>query len=223
MRRGVNPWLWVALGAAVGLFAWSRSKGGGSAIQQITKAKGEMDKYTITPDYLPVPSKRRSGHHLGVVKFVVAHDTGNPGSTAAGNVHYYRNTANDISASAHIFVDDKQILECVPALTTDTPEKAWHVRYNAPNSNMMGAQANDDAIGVEYCYGGNINADEAYARYVWVLAYICHKYHLDPSRDIVGHFQLDPGRKTDPVSGLAASGRTFEQLKADVAAELGKF
>jgi len=184
---------------------------------------GVMNEYKITPDYLPIGTKRRSGLKLGTVKFLVAHDTGNPGSTAAGNVHYYKNTANSMSASAHIFVDDKNIIEDIPALT-GTPEKAWHVLYNVKTDNeRFGADANNNAIGVEYCYGGKINADEAYKRYVWVLAYLSNKYHLNPLTDIAGHFELDPARKTDPKTGLAASGRTFEQLKQDVAAKLKEF
>jgi hypothetical protein len=60
------------------------------------------------------------GEHMkmpGPVRFVVAHDNGNPGSTAAGNVKYYENSRNEKSASAHLFVDDQEILECIPALT----------------------------------------------------------------------------------------------------------
>jgi hypothetical protein len=36
---------------------------------------------------------------------------------------------------------------------------------------------------------------------------------------IVGHCLLDPRRKTDPVSGLRAGGRTYDQLLADVVLE----
>ncbi|MDA0616973.1 N-acetylmuramoyl-L-alanine amidase, partial [Acinetobacter baumannii] len=113
--------------------------------------------------YLTKPSKRRSGLLMSPgVRFVVAHDTGNPGSTAAANVRYYESSRDVQSASAHIFVDDKQILECIPALT-GTPEKAWHVLYNVETDNrMFGLNANDAAIGVEYCFGDNIDADEAY-------------------------------------------------------------
>jgi hypothetical protein len=39
------------------------------------------EKYTITPAYLTSPSKRRSGLLMSPgVKFIVAHDTGNPKS-----------------------------------------------------------------------------------------------------------------------------------------------
>ncbi|MGL5891901.1 MAG: peptidoglycan recognition protein family protein [Bacteroidia bacterium] len=176
-------------------------------------------KYPIIARYIDSPSKRRSGNVMSTVKFIVAHDTGNPKSTAAQNVSYYRNSKNDMSASAHIFVDDKEIIECVPALT-GTPEKAWHVWYNVTTDNQLfGANANDAAVGVEYCYGGSINADEAYKRYVWVIAFICWKFKLDPAKSVTGHCFLDPKRKTDPVSGLGQSRRTYDQLLRDVVAE----
>lgn len=178
------------------------------------------EKYTITPRYLPAKTKRRPGIAISpAVKFIVVHDTGNKNSTAAGNVKYYTNSANTESASAHLFVDDKEIIECIPALTS-APEKAWHVLYNVTTDNQLfGYNANDAAIGVEYCFGSNINADEAYKKYVWVLAYICYKFQLDPAKSLVGHFFLDPKRKTDPVTGLAQSRRTYDQLLKDVVAE----
>lgn len=175
------------------------------------------NQYTIRPDFLPVGTKRRSGLLISPsVQFLVAHDTGNPGSTAANNVRYYARTANEMSASAHLFVDDKEIIECIPALTAP-PEKAWHVLYRVPTDDRLyGHDANDAAIGVEYCYGDNIDADEAYRKYVWVLARCCHHFNLDPATRIVGHFILDPQRKTDPVTGLARSRRSYDQLLRDV-------
>jgi N-acetylmuramoyl-L-alanine amidase CwlA len=179
-----------------------------------------QQKYIVTPHYLSKPSKRRSGKLIvGGVKFIVAHDTGNPSSTAANNVAYYDRSRNEASASAHIFVDDKEILECIPALTAP-PEKAWHVLYNVETDNhLYGYDANDSAIGVEYCYGGKIDADEAYRKYVWVIACLCEKFQLDPAKAVVGHFFLDPKRKTDPVTGLAQSRRTYEQLLKDIVTE----
>ncbi|HVP07574.1 MAG TPA: peptidoglycan recognition family protein [Candidatus Acidoferrum sp.] len=154
------------------------------------------------------------------MKFLVAHDTGNPGSTAANNVRYYERTRDEASASAHVFVDDREIIECIPALEASPPEKAWHVLYSVPTDNQLyGYDANDAAVGVEYCYGDRIDADEAYRKFTWVLAYACYKHGLDPKKSIVGHFFLDPRRKTDPVTGLAHSRRTYDQLLRDVVAE----
>jgi hypothetical protein len=174
--------------------------------------------YPIVAAYLPAPCNRRRGWPLPHgVRFIVAHDTGNPGTTARQNVHYYASTPG-IPASAHLFVDDRDIIECIPALT-GAPEKAWHVRYGvATDNHLYGYNANDAALGIEYCYGGSIDANEAYRRYVWVIAYCCHRFSLDPTRAVVGHFMLDPQRKTDPVTGLAHSRRTYEQLLRDVVA-----
>ncbi len=167
--------------------------------------------YTITNQLLTI-SKRRSGEKLLGVKFLVAHDTGNAGSTALQNVRYYENSRNDLSASAHFFVDDKQIICCIPET-----EKAWHVLYEKRTDNLLfGFNANDAAIGVELCFGGKIDNVEAYKRYVWMLAQLCGKYKLNPMTHIVGHHILDPERKTDPVSGLKTFGKTYSQLLTDV-------
>lgn len=179
-------------------------------------------KYDIKKDYLPIKHtspRRRAGILMPRVGFIVAHDTGNYNSTAQGNVSYYKRTHGSMSASAHLFVDDKEIIECIPAVTQD-PEKAWHVLYGKILDNKIyGDDANDIAIGVEYCFGGNIDADESYKRYVWVMAYICYLYELDPAKAIIGHEIIDPGRKVDPSNGLSYSGRTYQQLLEDVVIE----
>ena len=51
------------------------------------------------------------------------------------------------------------------------------------------------------------------------MAYACYKKDLDPGRHIVGHFFLDPRRKTDSVTGLAHNRRSYEQLLRDVTDE----
>lgn len=177
-------------------------------------------KYTISKVHLTSPSKRRSGILMPSVQFIVAHDTGNPGSTARANVSYYENSRDAMSASAHIFVDDKEIIECIPALSKSA-EKAWHVVYGTPIDNsIFGDDANDIAIGVELCYGGRINNLEAYKRFVYVLAYICHRYDLNPITKITGHYILDPKRKVDPQNSLKLIGKNLTDLKNDVESEL---
>ncbi|WP_284643090.1 peptidoglycan recognition protein family protein [Paenibacillus silviterrae] len=176
-------------------------------------------KYEIIRRYLPGPSNRRPILPMDGVRFMVAHDTGNPGSTAANNVTYFERTAYDMSASAHIFVDDQQIIECIPFLT-GSPEKAFHVGYNVTTDNeRYGDDANDTAGGVELCYGGKINLQESYQRYVWVMAYACYQYGLNPLTDIVGHNTLDPARRTDPTEPLRLLGKSFSDFLNDVSRE----
>lgn len=177
---------------------------------------GFLMKYEIIPRYLTTPSLRRPGIPADPIRFMVAHDTGNPSSTAAGNVIYYESSKNVMEASAHIFVDDKQIIECIPFLT-GKPEKAWHVVYSVTTDNaMFGVDSNDAAGGVELCYGGNIDMEEAYKRYIWVLAYSCWKFGLDPTIHVTGHFILDPARKVDPMNALTLMGKSFQQLIIDI-------
>jgi N-acetylmuramoyl-L-alanine amidase len=178
-------------------------------------------KFEIIPKYLTKNTKRRSGIPMKEVKFSVAHDTGNDGSTAMQNISYYENTNNQMSASAQIFVDHTGIYECIPLLTAP-PEKAWHVLYNKTKDNeLFGDDANDVAAGVELCFShkkGNIDNEESYKRYVWVLAYIAYKFNFSP-KNVVGHHILDPGRKTDPVNSLSKMGKSYEQLLNDVVRE----
>ena len=168
--------------------------------------------YQIIKRYIPINTKRRSGRKLNRVRFIVSHDTGNPNSTANGNVNYLIYSAKEISASAHVFIDDKNIIECIPL-----DEKAWHVLYDRPKDNeLFGCDANDCAIGVELCYGTNINMTEAYKRYLWYIAKLCIDYNLSPTTDVVGHFILDPGRKVDPMSALGHMGKSYDDFLFDL-------
>lgn len=184
-----------------------------------------VNKYSIERRYIAKRSNTRPGLRLttGTPAFFVAHDTGNPGAGAESHYRYF-NALTDRSASAHTFIDDKKILEIIPAGTdTDPAEKAWHVLYNVTSDNeRFGYNANDAALGVELCYGGSINFEEAYKRFVWYLAYCCNKWNKDPRLFIPSHKQLDPSRKIDCDNGLKSGGRTLKDLIADVTAELAE-
>lgn len=152
----------------------------------------------------------RPGSALSRVRFIVTHDTGNPGSNAIGNRDYFEEVQP--KASAHTFVDDRTILEIIPI-----NEVAYHVRYSVPTDNeLYGLDANSASIGVELCYGGNVNFWEAYTRFTWYHAHICHTFNLNPKRDIVSHKRLDPTRKIDPENVFKNQGLTFERFLADV-------
>jgi N-acetylmuramoyl-L-alanine amidase len=175
-------------------------------------------KYPITEQHFTAPSERRPGLKMDKVVFIVAHDTGND-LGARHNVRYQQKTVNKMKASAHIFVDDKDIVECIPSIVNN-PEVAGQVRESKPFDNQMyGEDANYHAIGVELSIKPNGNNEEAYKRYIWTLAYLCYRYGLNPKTDIVGHHILDPKRKIDPPNGLRKIGKTYEQLLQDVVKE----
>jgi N-acetylmuramoyl-L-alanine amidase len=166
-------------------------------------------KYEIIRDYISYGNSR-SGKNIADVKFIVSHDTGNPGSSAYANRNYFDTTQPN--ASAHTFIDDKNILEIIPL-----SEKAFHVRYDVSTDNrIFGEDANDSAIGVELAYGGNIDFSEAYDRYVWYHAYLLDRYNLDPFEEIVSHKKLDPTRRTDPQNALHRYGISWNEFINDV-------
>lgn len=166
-------------------------------------------RYEIIRDYIS-HGNSRSGEKIATVKFIVSHDTGNPGSSAYANRNYFDNSQP--KASAHTFIDDKHILEIIPL-----NEKAFHVRYEVSTDNrLFGQNANDAAIGVELAFGGNIDFSEAYKRYVWYHAYLVDKYNLDPVEDIVAHSKLDPTRRTDPQTAFHRYGISWEDFINDV-------
>lgn len=178
-------------------------------------------KYSITQKLIPIKKdlpNRRGGSKIKKVRFLVAHDTGVLNAPAN---NFYRNYINQpaVSASAHIFVDDKEIIEVIPSF--ENPEKAWHVMYDKPKDNQLyGVDANDGAIGVELCwFSDKARSQKAYEKYVWVLAYLCYYHKLDPQKDVVGHEILDPQRKIDPTNGLKYSGHTYKGLLADIKKE----
>ncbi len=182
-----------------------------------------LSKYPINRKYIQKRSNTRPGLLLttGDPVFFTAHDTGNEGASAENHYRYF-NTLTDRSASAHTFIDDKQILEIIPTGTgPDRAEKAWHVLYGTPIDNdRFGYNANDAALGVELCYGGSINFAEAYKRFVWYLAFCCTKWKKDPRLFIPSHKQLDPARKIDCDNALKSGGKTLKDLVNDVVAEM---
>lgn len=170
----------------------------------------------VKKDLITKNTKRRSGQKISKVEFFVDHDTGNPNSTARNNVDYYKRSANDMSASAHAFVDDKEVIICVPCL--QEPEKAWHVRYNVPNDNkIFGCNANDSAIGIEMCYfpDDKKRTEKAYNNYIEFAVQLAKHHNVNPTKR-VGHFELDPSRRSDPNNALRYINKTYEDMKKDI-------
>ena len=174
----------------------------------------------ITTRLMPANTKRRSGAKNKGIRFIVAHDTGNPNSTAMQNVSYYISSADHMSASAHAFVDDIAIVECIPET-----EKAWHVLYSVPADNASyGGDANDYALGIELCYFPKDipRTRKAYANYTDYIAHLCSRHGIDPLKSLPGHFQLDPSRKTDPMNAFNLMGISYQSFLNDVKGKISK-
>lgn len=170
----------------------------------------------ITQKYIPTNTFRRPGIKLQGVKFIVCHDTGNLNSSAMQNVDYYIKSANEIKASAHTFIDDASIIECIPL-----DEIAYHVRRASEIDNSVyGVDAIDWALSVELCYFTDLERSRiAYNSYVEYIKGLCDKYVLNPATGLIGHYKLDPLRRTDPLNAFTRIGKTWEDFIKDVSAE----
>lgn len=164
-------------------------------------------------EHLPIAlSGRRSGLKLLRVGFIVAHDVGNPNSTARNNRDFYTRTAWDSQQSAHVFVDDVEAIELVPL-----NEKAWHVQYQSPIDNKLyGDDANDIALSIEMSYfTDKARTLKSYENYVNIIVGWLKTYNLT-TKQVVGHFQLDPGRRSDPVNAFKTFGKTWDEFIEDL-------
>jgi N-acetylmuramoyl-L-alanine amidase CwlA len=104
----------------------------------------------------------------------------------------------------------------VPCL--QEPEKAWHVRYNLPNDNkIFGCYANDSAIGIEMCYfpDDKKRTEKAYNNYIEFAVQLAKHHNVNPTKR-VGHFELDPSRRSDPNNALRYINKTYEDMKKDI-------
>lgn len=118
------------------------------------------------------------------IEYIVIHDTGNPRVGADAEAHYKYFNGGDRQASAHYFVDDKQILQVV-----EDSQASWHCgdgkgKYGITNQN---------SIGVEICVNGDY--DKAVANAIELTKQLMGRYNIVPER-VVRHY--DASRKTCP-------------------------
>jgi N-acetylmuramoyl-L-alanine amidase len=129
------------------------------------------------------------------IKYIVVHDTGNKrkGADAYANYRYFN--SKDRKASAHYFVDDKEILQLV-----EDHNASWHCgdgkgKYGITNHN---------SIGIEVCVNEDGNYEKAVENAVDLVKYLMDKYNI-PLERVVRHY--DASRKICP------KGREVKYLK----------
>ncbi|WP_168120954.1 phosphodiester glycosidase family protein [Paenibacillus sp. HB172176] len=100
---------------------------------------------TYIVDHIPTstPHNRRAGHALKATTLTI-HNTGNPTSTARNERNWLTNPTNEVTASYHIVLDDKETIECLPL-----DENAW-----AAGDGTNG-EGNRTSIHIEICESGD--------------------------------------------------------------------
>lgn len=134
-------------------------------------------------DYsLPCKSTNYRAGRTSSVKYIVLHYTGNDGSTAWQNAHYF-NTSR-VEASAHYFIDNDSVYASVPEGDT-----AWAVGAKYGTAPYWGKCTNANSISIEMCtFGGQIQqatVDKA----VELTKSLMNKYGV-PLENVLRHYDV---------------------------------
>ena len=203
-RRRLNPRFLVLCLALIFLLA-------GMALW-LTRDRGPEAADVAVPDYveqdyLTVNEWSRPGMELEHINGVVIHYVGNPGTTARANRNYFESLSSGEEgtyASSHFVVGlEGEVIQCVP-LT--------EVAY-ASN------QRNDDTLSIEVCHPDETGefSPVTYDRVVELTAWLCRTFKLDPSRDVIRHYDVT-GKECPRY--YVENPEAWEQLRTDVAAEM---
>ena len=161
----------------------------------------------VEKDYLTVNPYSRPGEPLEKINGVVIHYVGNPGTTAHANRNYFESLASGLEnayASSHFIVGlEGEVIQCVP-LT--------EIAY-ASNTR------NGDTVSIEVCHPDETGefSPVTYQRTVELTAWLCREFRLDPSQDVIRHY--DVTGKICPKYYVEHP-EAWDAFRSDVAAEM---
>ena len=161
----------------------------------------------VEQDYLTVNPYSRPGEPLEKINGVVIHYVGNPGTTAHANRNYFESLASGLEntyASSHFIVGlEGEVIQCVP-LT--------EIAY-ASNTR------NGDTVSIEVCHPDETGefSPVTYQRTVELTAWLCREFRLDPSQDVIRHY--DVTGKICPKYYVEHP-EAWDAFRSDVAAEM---
>jgi hypothetical protein len=142
-------------------------------------------------------------------KGIVLHETANPGGSAQMHYQYFNNA--DRQASAHAFVDWKEIVQLVP-----WNERAWHA----------GRTANSSYLGIELCRPVShdpVKFQEVWNRGTWLFDWLflnVLKVNKVTKDNLMSHAEVSmkwhETDHMDPVSYFSEYGKTVDGFRNDV-------
>lgn len=148
-------------------------------------------------------------------KGVVLHETATPGATAENEYRYFN--TNNVSASAHAFVDWNETIQTVP-----WNEMAWHSKE----------PANSMFIGIEMCRPAHHDPDKFNIVYNETVAlfsrlfYLILKINKVTSSNLMSHDEVrlkwHRTTHTDPTDYLREYGKDINMFRRDVQAAINK-
>ena len=204
-RRRAVPAVPVLLGAVLlcltAAVVWVLLRDRGPQVEDVP-----VPEY-VEKDYLTVNPYSRPGDALEKINGVVIHYVGNPGTTAHANRNYFQSLSSgreNTYASSHFIVGlEGEVIQCVP-LT--------EIAY-ASNTR------NGDTVSIEVCHPDETGefSPVTYDRTVELTAWLCREFRLDPSQDVIRHYDVT-GKECPRY--YVEHPEAWDAFRADVAAEM---
>lgn len=178
--------------------------GSNSAPHAATPNKGPLWGKFI---FNPITNRNNFGgiRNKANIKYIAIHWTANTSKGANATAHRTYFQGNNVGASAHYFVDDKNIVQILGDSTT-----AWAVGGNQGYGTGLNGCVNENSISVEMCYNSDSNLDRMYFLTVELTKALLALY---PNAKLCRHW--DATRKDCPHGYTGTSSR-WTQFLADV-------
>ena len=138
------------------------------------------------------------------IKYISIHDTGNKRRGADAEAHFTLHNRGDRGASAHYFVDDKQILRIIK-----DEHKSWHC---GDGKGKYGIR-NQNSIGIEMCINSDGDFNKTYLNTLKLTKYLMEKYNI-PLENVVRHY--DASRKICPNIWKENNWEKWNKFKEDL-------
>lgn len=141
------------------------------------------------------------------IQFIVIHFTSNNGDTAKGNASYF-SRKQERKASAHYFVDEKEVWQSVK--DNDTAYHCGATSYKHPSCR------NSNAIGIEMCSRIDSNGkyyikEETVQNTVNLTKELMKKYGI-PTSNILRHYDVTGKSCPEPFVRNSAQWQRFKKL-----------
>lgn len=138
------------------------------------------------------------------VKAIVIHYTGNYNDTAESNINYFHSVYR--ASSAHYFVDDNSIWQCVSDC-----DVAWSVGVNYGSNNLFGTYGNLNTLNIEMCSTNGKISDATMKNTAWLVRKLMSDYGIDINH-VFRHYDIC-SKRCPGWSGWIDNATEWERLK----------
>lgn len=163
--------------------------------------------------FLPITNPKQLGpkRALSTIRYIVIHDTGNPGAGAGAMAHYRYLQGATRPGSAQYYIDDKMIVQTIGDSRT-----AWAVgdKWGYKNNpNRIKDAKNINTLNLELCINRDCDPAKAYKNLVELTKNLMAKFKV-PGNCVIRHF--DVTGKPCPGSWSGQNWAKWWQFKEDI-------